>query len=225
MAPRTIDDLFGGPKGRVLLGKYHATKYERILEKRQRTAMKRVLEADLNGYKVPIGIKLAHRTPLLHNQKVHRWPWAVRWKGKDGEWRERKCETLIGAVLFHRKAVKVTKTATIISRCRGYDIPPELRNRIPKGWKWCPYCMKPKKYRRCTPEETFFALVKEWDPDKERYVPKERKLAVMRCPTCGNTNRDAIFRRSNQPWEIRKIKQGASRVKRRKHAKRIKRKR
>jgi hypothetical protein len=116
------------------------------------------------------------------------------------------------------KAQYVDKHATIVSR-HGYDIPPQLRGKLPGNWKWCPGCMKPRKYRRqyqlSGDPQTFFAYRKEWNRDKLRYEFRDRKLALMACPICGLTNRDHKFRRSNQPWEKITIERGRTRTRRR----------
>lgn len=168
---------------------------------------------------LPIGLRQAFKLPLIWNQLVQEKPWAVRWIGKDGEVKEKKFGTLGGAVSFWLEAKQLNKTATVVSRCRSYDIPPKLRGKLPKPWKWCPRCMTARKYKRVYDEygnpHTFYAMVKYWDDEDQKYKWSERSLALTCCTICGNNNRDPVFRRSNQPWEVRKIKKGVRRVKRR----------
>lgn len=213
----------GGYTGRLLNPEYNRPKVYAALNKRHEAQAKQILEADWNGYKIPIGIRHALEGPLIHVQIVNQYPWAVTWQMSSGMWRRKLFGSLAHAIVWHSKAIQKNPTASIISRQRAYDIPPELRGRIPLPWKWCPRCLKPRKYKRLV-DQTFFAEVKVWSEEKQRYIWKVRKLQVMQCPWCRTKNTDPIFRRSNQPWEIKKLKRGA-RVRTRKHTKQIKRKR
>lgn len=196
-------------------GKHHDPKQYDAVQRRHKRQADYVLNAEWNGYIVPIGVAHALRQPLVWTQLHNRYPWAVYWRSKKTGRRMRKlCQTLYGAIEFHQKALRVDRSATIISRGRAYDVPPELRGRIPQPWKWCPFCMKPRKFRRTTGGETFSAMVKHWSDTKQKYVWSERMLALMKCPVCRNSNRHPVFRRSNQPWEKRTFKQGAIRARR-----------
>lgn len=201
---KKVADVF--ENGR-LRGDLQLTDMEDKLEERQRRAAK---VAVMNG-DVPLGVRVALKQGFTWNQIVKEKPWAVMWL-KGGKRYVKHCGTLGAAVVTWRKVHAVVPNATIVSRARGYDIPSQLRGKLPKGWRWCPYCMKPRKYRRVG-DETFYATIKVWDPEKGRYIPKEHKLALMRCPMCRCTNRDPVFRRSNQPWERRKFKRGVRRAK------------
>jgi hypothetical protein len=122
------------------------------------------------------------------------------------------------------KAVRVDPHAALVSRQRAYDIPAKYRGKFPykreyKGrvrtWYWCPLCMQPRRFRAARPAQEFHGQVKVWSEEKKRYVPKEHKLRLLECSYCECTNREHIFRRSNQPWEVRKFKRGVRRAKRR----------
>ena len=216
--PKTVEDLFNSHNN-LLRGSYHTEKYLGILRHRQKRSESLIQElllvekGVLSTYKVPLGVKVALRTPLIHCQVVNRYPWAVVWVTKSGKRKHKLQPTLVSAVLFHARAQKINATATIISRQRHYDIPSVLRGRIPKGWSWCPRCMKPRKYKRVTPQQDFTVIKKSWSEEKQRWVFKERRVYLLECRTCGCTNRDPAYRRSNQPWEVRKIKRGKTRVK------------
>jgi hypothetical protein len=164
---------------------------------------------------LPVGLQQAVRLPLVWVQIVNRHPWKVMWirvvdgKRKKGE---KLCTTLGGAILLQRKISSVVPNATVVSRARGYDIPHELRGKLPPRWYWCPRCLKARKYQRDPQGATFYTIKKVWSDEKRRYVYKERKIYLLRCPMCSCTNRDPIFRRSNQPWETRRIKRGVTRV-------------
>lgn len=206
---------------------FNLTDVEDMLVARQRRAAKLVLtKMSDDDYRIPLGVRVALKQGFTWNQICHEFPWAVIWLS-DGERKQRKCRTLWEAVNFHKKAIAVNSTATIVSRQRAYDIPPQLRNKLPHGWKWCPRCMKPRKYKRMYQSSgdavTFYANVKVWNKTKEKWDFAERKLHMMECPICLTNNRDPVFRRSNQPFHKRKIKKGVTRV-RRTRAKRTRKK-
>jgi hypothetical protein len=75
--------------------------------------------------------------------------------------------------------------------------------------------MQPRRFRAVTPLAEFYAVVKVWSDEKQQYIPKDRKLRLLECSYCQCTNRETVFRRSNQPWEVRKFKRGARRARRR----------
>jgi hypothetical protein len=158
-------------------------------------------------YKVDLGVRQALKLPLLHQQLVHREPWAVYWLANGRRYKKR-FTSLGAAIEFHARVIQQVPNATIISRSRGYHIPPSLRGKLPKGWVWCPHCMKPRKYRRHPSGETFSVFKK----DPVTFQRKLRDVALLICPMCQNTNRDHVYRASNQPWEIRKFKRGATRA-------------
>ena len=180
---------------------------------------KRTGEAVSSNGRLPSGLEQAIHLPLVWVQIVHRYPWKVMWvRQVDGKVKrgEQLCTTLGGAIIIQRKVAKVVPNATIVSRTRGYDIPPELRGKLPPRWYWCPRCMKPRKYARDPNDATFYTIKKQWSDDKQKYVWKERKVYLLRCPMCLCTNRDPVFRRSNQPWETKRYKRGVVRASNRK---------
>ncbi len=185
---------------------------DRVIQRLHRRAGEAVEDKD----SLPPGLQQAIKLPLIWVQIVNRHPWKIMWVRTDEKGRKRKgeklCTTLGGAILEWRRIKRLAPNATVISRARGYDIPPSLRGRLPKGWVWCPHCMKPRKYKRGETEQKFSVLKKQWSEEKGRYEWRERMVYLLICPLCGNTNRDQVYRRSNQPWEIRKFKKGVRRA-------------
>lgn len=165
-----------------------------------------------NGHewKVPYGVRVALKTPLYHAQLVNKYPFYVTWiSPKSGKRMKKYFMSLPRAVEFvAEKAQYVDPKASIVSR-HGYMIPPKLRNKLPRPFKWCPGCMTARKFYRVYPEQTFYAMVR----DPVEHKMKERKLPVLACKVCGTTNRDDKYRRSNQIWVLTKIKRGVRRVK------------
>lgn len=213
----SVDEVFD-ESGR-LKGVFHDTDIVDKLAKRHRLSAEAARR--VNGeYRTPVIVELAYKRRPTYNQLVHKYPWAVVWFWeKDGKIVRvyKRCTTVGAAVGLHKKLLEAGRTtATIVSRSRAYYIPTKLVGKIPKPWKWCPYCCKPRKYRRLASGETFFAPVKTWSEEKGKYVWKERELAVTQCRFCHHTNRDQVFRNSNQPWEVRKIKRGVRRVRKQK---------
>lgn len=178
------------------------------LARRQRKAVVAAMKLGDDGYKVPRIVMIAYKAgDFIMCQVAQRYPWAVIAKTDDKTY-VKKCETMLRAVEVHKRWVEKVPNATIVSRVRGYDIPPELRGKLPAGWKWCPRCCKGRKFKPVEPAQHFYAERKEWDYQLGRYVWKERRLKLLECPLCGCTNRDPIFRRSNQPWEVKRLRAG-----------------
>jgi hypothetical protein len=126
----------------------------------------------------------------------------------------KRFETLASCIVFvTTRAQYVDSDAWIISR-QGYDIPAPLRGKLPhkKLGYWCPCCMTARKFYPTVPMQVFHAQKKVWSTERNRYIYTTRKLRLLRCRVCGITNRDAKFRRSNQPWEVRRFKRGARRA-------------
>lgn len=167
-----------------------------------------------NGHvwKVPLGVRYAAKDPLRHCQLVNKHPWYVTWVSpKTGKRLRKNFMSLPRAIEFvAEKAQYVDPGATIVSK-HGYMIPAKLRNKLPKPWKWCPGCMKARKFYRVRPEQTFYAMIR----DPVTLEMKERKLPLLMCRVCGTTNREPYYRRSNQLWVVRKFKRGVRRAKRR----------
>jgi hypothetical protein len=181
------------------------------LQRRHRRAGDAVTQNSL-----PPGVQQALRLPLVWVQIVNRYPWKVMWQRIDSRGRRRRgellCTTLGGAIKEWRRISRLVPNATIVSRARGYDIPAELRGQLPPKWLWCPHCMKPRRFQRDPDQPPFHAMKKVWRSDKQRYDWVARKVWVVVCPMCGCTNRSAVFRRSNQPWELRRVRRGTTRV-------------
>jgi hypothetical protein len=224
--PKSLDDLYGGGVGGNLLnGRYQTDKVYAWFQKRHKKGRRLIdddgfYRNDDHEWKVPLGVREALKHPLNTSQISNRYPWYVTWRSpKTGKQLKKYFNTLPQAIVFvAERAQYVDSHATIVSR-HGYDIPRQFRGRIPKPWKWCPGCMKPRKYRRVYSRltgqpQTFYAMRKEWNSTKSKYEYMDRELALLRCPACGCTNRDIKFRRSNQPWEIKKIKRKKRRPKR-----------
>lgn len=171
-------------------------------------------------WKVPYGVRDALKQRLYPVQLVYKFPFFVTWVSpKTGNRLRKNFMSIPHAIAFvAEQAQFVDENATIVSK-HGFYIPRKLMGKFPrimhgKNHYWCPRCMQPQRFTRTG--EIFYVQKKTWSREKERYEWPERKLAVIACVVCGITNRDAMFRRSNQPLEIRRIKKGVRRAKRRK---------
>jgi len=156
----------------------------------------------------------------------NRLAWYVTWVSPRTGARLKKyfMSPWVGMEFLATKAARADSHAALVSRQRPYDVPARYRGKFPyrqeyKGrtrtWYWCPLCMQPRRFRAVQPQQEFYAEVKVWSDEKKRYIPKERKLRLLECHYCGCTNHNAVWRRSNQPWEIRKFKRGVRRARRR----------
>jgi hypothetical protein len=218
-----VSDLYGaGETGRLLDSRFtRSAKVSKLLQRRHKHVFRGIDDQGVYRYrshawKVPGGVRLCLKRPLVYGQIVNQYPWAVVWTSPSTGRRKRKLfATPLSAIHFiATKAQYVDRQSAVISRCVGYDIPLRYVNKIPRPWRWCPYCMTARKFRRRSNGDTFYAQRKEWSEEKGRYVWHERKLAVLECTRCGSTNQDIHMRRSNQPWEVNRIKPGARRVRR-----------
>jgi hypothetical protein len=155
----------------------------------------------------------------------NRLAWYVTWISPRTGQRLRKhfMSPWVAIDFIARKASKVDPHAALVSRTHAYDIPAKYRGKVPyrqeyKGrtrtWYWCPLCMQPRRFHAMNPPQEFHAVVKVWSDEKQIYIPKERKLRLLECSYCQCTNRDSVFRRSNQPWEVRAFKRGVRRARR-----------
>lgn len=167
-----------------------------------------------NGYQPPDSVRIIAKIGYHYGQLGKRFPFAVMWL-KDGKRYRKRCANIGEAVLVHQKVSPVVPNATIVSLVRSYDIPSDLRGRLPKPWLWCPRCLKPRKFVLDADGRSFFALKKKWNAEKGRYEWVDRRVAMIFCPMCSCSNKDPVFRRSNQPWETRRFKQGVTRARRR----------
>jgi hypothetical protein len=161
-------------------------------------------------WKVPLGVRQALTQPLGHSQIVNRYPWYVTWRSpRTGKRHKKFFNTLYQAIAFTaEKAQYVDPHSTIVCR-HGMLIPYSLVGRLPRPWRWCPCCMKPRKFYRVRPEQTFSAIVRTPDDWREG----ERTLVVIHCRVCGITNRDHLYLKSNLWLVRRRVKKGVRRVK------------
>jgi len=211
-------DLFGGGyTGNLLAPEHHTGKVYAWFQKKHRFG--RTLIDDEGYYvsgehewKVPYGVRQALATPLIHAQIVSQFPFAVTWT-KDGRRYKKKVMHLISGIHLITTQVQYTDPdASLIARTSGYSIPAKLRGKLPREMNghmvyWCPCCMDARRFSR-RDDRTFYAQKKFWSNEKERYVWKEVKLAVLYCRVCGISNQNYRFRSSNQPYEKVVIKRG-----------------
>lgn len=229
--PSTVADLYGdGETGNLLRGKYHTEKVYAWFQGRHRKGVRLV---DDEGYyrrndhewKIPYGLRDALHQPLIPSQFTTQYPFYVTWLSpKTGRRLKKYFGTMPQAIQFvAEKAQYVDPDAAVVAR-HPRDIPAKLRGKFPRtmGGKmhyWCCHCMAPRRFQRVYPIQTFSALKKYWSEEKQKYRWKDVNLAVLECTVCKATNRDSRFRRSNQPFEIRKFKQGVRRARRKKRRK------
>lgn len=185
------------------------------MARQQQLAVDALLGLSEDGYRIPTNVEVFNNQGYVISQVSNQRPWAVVVL-VNGRRKRRLCNNLYEAVQFHKKICRRYPASGIVSRSRAYDLPYQYRfklHKIPKKFKWCPYCGTFRKYQRVYPEQRFFAQVKKWSETKRRYDWIDRQLWLTECQLCGNTNRDSLFRRNNQPWEIRYIKPGVKKVK------------
>jgi hypothetical protein len=226
--PESFEDLFGGgDSGNLLHPDFDREDVYAWFQNRHAKGTKvigddGVYRTGEHEWPVPYGVRIALRTRLTYNQIVVKYPFTATWTSpKSGRRLKKNFTSLIGAIKFcTTKAQYVDPQCSIIARVVGYDVPPKLRGKLPRRMRgskmhyWCPYCMDARRFKRG--EGEFYAMKKFWNDEKQRWDWKEVKLAILICTVCGISNRDSKFRRSNQPFEVRKIKQGVRWVKRRK---------
>lgn len=218
--PRTVDDLYGGGHGGNMLQSFHASdprvyqwlqnrhsKGSGIITSRIRGGVYRNEEHE---WKVPLGVRRALVTPLTNSQLVSKYPWYVTWRSPKTRKRLKKYfNTLYEAIQFTaERAQYVDRQATIVSR-HGMEIPYTLVGKLPKPWKWCPCCMKARKFYRVYPEQTVEFFMRNPDTWEEKY----RIVPVLHCRICGLTNRNHQYQRSNYWLVARHVKRGVRRVK------------
>jgi hypothetical protein len=161
-------------------------------------------------WKIPFGVVHALKKPLVHSQLANKYPWYVTWRSpKTGKRLKKYFNTLYQAIVFTaEQAQYVDKQATIVCRI-GIEIPHALVGKLPRPWKWCPCCMKARKYKRVYPPETFSKIIRHPETWEEKLV----EVPLFRCTVCGLTNRDFKYLRSNYWLVSRKIKKGVRKVK------------
>jgi hypothetical protein len=222
--PTSVEDLFTGTRLKAI---YMTDDVYAWFQKRHKKVRPLIDEAGVfhtrdgeHEWKVPYGLRIAIKEPLKYTQMVNKYPYYVTWVSpKSGKRLLKYFMSIPHAIEFiASKAQYVDEDVCVVSR-HGYYIPRKLMGKFPRkmGPKklthyWCPRCMQPRRFRRVE-GETFYAMKKEWSNEKSKYVWKDRELALLRCEVCGITNRDTKFRASNQPLEVRKIKERVRRIK------------
>ena len=228
-----VKDLYGeGVSGNLLKGRYGTERVYAWFQNRHRRgthALDHGVYRSADGkytWRVPATVQLCLEEPLSNSQMNNRLAWYVTWESPRTRRRLRKYFMSPWAAMefIATKAARVDPHAALVSRTRPYYIPTKYRGKMPykqehrgklRTWYWCPLCMQPRRFKAVQPATEFYAMVKMWSDEKARYVWKDRKLRLLECTYCGCTNRESVFRRSNQPWEVRKFKRGARRARRR----------
>lgn len=218
--PRTVGELYN--ENGKLRGEYIEHRPAEAALNKYHTASRRLIP---EGVELTPGLLQAMKRPLVWNQIAARVAWAVMWVRIDDDGRRVKgrknFSSLGAAIAFWGKIKPQISTATVVSLRASYDVPAELRGRIPRGWCWCPRCMVPRKYKVDESGDWFYAFKKVYSREKDKYEFKERPVAILRCPMCQTTNRDPAWRRSNQPWERRRVKRGVTRLKKKQRGHKI----
>lgn len=192
----------------------HTNIEEKLMARQLRLATDTVLGLSDNGYKVPRSINVFIDGGIVWNQVMQEKPWAVIVL-KDGKRKRKRFNNLYEAVSFHKKIHTRYPSSGVVSLSHSYDIPQRWRftkEKLPKKYKWCPRCANFRIFRRAYPEQKFNTNVKV-KKASGKYEWTERWLWVTECQLCGCTNRDPVMRRSNLPYDVRKIKRGVRRVK------------
>jgi hypothetical protein len=228
-----VIDLYGeGVSGNLLQGRFGTPKIYAWFQNRHRRGIKQlepggVYRSGRHAWRIPPTVLLCIREPLSNSQMNNRLAWYVTWVSPRTGQRLRKyfMSPWVAMEFMATKAARVDPHAALVSRTRPYHIPAKFRGKMPykqehngkmRTWYWCPLCMQPRRFHASRPEQFFYATVKVWSEEKQRFIPKERKLRLLECSYCECTNRETVFRSSNQPWEVRKFKRGARRARRRK---------
>jgi len=215
---KRISDVYEGGK---LRSAFVGSNMEDILLKRQQQkGLDAVLGLGANGYKVPRNVSHMIAQGFVWTQVANQRPWAVYVFTPKGK-RRKRFNNLYDAVEFHARITRLGLKGGIVSLPRSYELPPEWRLRkakLPKRFKWCPNCADFRTFHRVDPAQRFEAPIKVWSEEKQRFEWRNRMIWLTECQVCGNTNRSPVFRRANQPYEVRKIKAGVRRVKPRKGA-------
>jgi len=181
-------------------------------------------------WKVPSGLLYYWHKPLRQNQMTVIHPWYASWRSpKTGKRLRKMFHSLPHAVAFvAERAQYVDPKACVVSKF-GYDVPPMFRGKFPHKhqghtYYWCPCCVAPRPFFAEIPYREFHGWKKVWVEGTAKrpghYEYRDRKLRVIHCAVCGITNQNYVWRRSNQPWQVRKIKQGARRASRKKSTRR-----
>ena len=233
MTTTKIADLYGGGyTGELMKQRFRDTyghprpKVERVIQKRHARGRNlvgpdNVYRYEEHEWKVPLGLLYYWHNPLRRHQVVVHHPWRATWiSPKTGRRLRKEFSSLPHAIHFVATLAQyVDPHASVIAR-HPYDVIPALRGKLPREhdghmFYWCPMCVTARLFYAVSPERTFWVLKKTWSNEKQRYQWLDRRIRLLACKHCGCTNANAAFRRSNQPWEKRKFKQGARRARRR----------
>jgi hypothetical protein len=229
-----VADLYGGGiAGKLMRAEYRddrgnpKPKVEQFIQKRHIVARDLVGADGVYRYgehewKVPLGLLYYWHRPLRRHQMVVFHPWWATWISPKTSRRLRKEFTsLPHAIHFVATKAQYVDPRAAVTAKQPYDVIPALRGKLPKlhngrRFYWCPCCVTARPFFAIIPERKFSVLKKVWSDEKGRYIWVQRDVRVLACQTCGITNRDGAFRRSNQPWEKRRFSQGVRRARRRK---------
>lgn len=229
--PARIADLYGGgytgelmnsrfrdgrgnprPKVALLLQRRHATSRESV-------GPDNVYRVGEHEWKVPIGLLYYWYHPLRQHQMVIHHPWWVVWHSPRSGAKLRKAFTALPQAIHFiaTKAQYVDPGASVVAK-HPYEVIPALRGKLPTQrnghtYYWCPLCVTARTYHRVS-DRSFHVMKKVFSHDQQRYVWTERRVYLLACRTCGCTNANMQFRRSNQPWEKRVFARGVRRAKR-----------
>lgn len=216
-----VEDLYGGgEKGNLLGGLYNGDPRVYAWLQNRHSKGSGIIDSRIgrdgvyrNGeheWKVPYGVRYVLRRRLIHAQLVNKYPWYVTWKSpKTGKRLKKYFNALHAAVLFTaERAQYVDPSATVVCRI-GIDIPYALVGKLPRPWKWCPCCMKARKFYRVYPPQSFHRMIRDPITWKESI----REIPLLHCRVCGLTNRDHHYLKSNFWLVQRRIKPGVRRVK------------
>jgi hypothetical protein len=224
-----VIDLYGeGVSGNLLQGRFGTPKIYAWFQNRHRRGITLLDDGDYvskdgkHVWTVPPTVFACITEPLANSQMNNRLAWYVTWTSPRTGQRLKKyfMSPWVAMEFIATKAARVDPHTALVSRTRPYYIPARYRGKLPhkdsknRTWYWCPLCMQPRRFKAARPEQYFYAQVKSWSEEKQRFIWKERKLRLLECQYCGCTNRESVFRRSNQPWEVRKFKRGARRARR-----------
>jgi hypothetical protein len=185
------------------------------MQRQRKMAVDALLGLSRNGYKVPNNVEFFLQGGFVWNQIVHQHPWAV-YVLQDGRRKRKRFNNLYEAVRWHAEHHHEYPSSGIVSLCHSYELPAKYRftkEKLPKKFKWCPRCGTFRVFKRTSPAQQFPAMRKVWSDEKQRYIWKDQLIWLTECQLCGLPNRDAVMRRSNLPYEIRKIKRGVKKVK------------
>lgn len=225
----TIDELYqGGESSNLLSGRFGTAKVYDWFQNRHRRGYERldhgVYRYEEHEWRVPQSVALCLKRPLTPGQIHVKHAWYVTWVSqKTGNRLRKRFVSPWQAIHFiATRAQYADPNVALVSRTHPYDIPSKYRGKLPhkddrgRTWYWCPLCMRPRRFFAAKPLQEFYAMKKVWNSEKLRYEYRDRKVRLLECRHCGCTNRETVFRRSNQPWETRKFKKGVTRARRHK---------